>query len=167
MKRIATSLLAVVSAVSTPAFAGEDAAPVSPAQAEAGRDMPIIATVAARKRPGPVKAVQHLRAGAILHSSDLVAEGGDASSLEPFTGMELKRAVYAGKVITANDVGLPTLIERNAIVTLEFERGPLLITTEGRALDAGAKGQTVRVMNLASKIILTAEVVGPNKVKTR
>jgi len=45
--------------------------------------------------------------------------------------------------------------------------GPEGAKLHGRALDAGSKGETVRVMNLASKIILTAEVVGPNKVKTR
>lgn len=167
MKRFAPYAFALIGAFETSAIAAENAdAPVSPAESSAGDDLPIIATVAAVKKLQPVKAAQHLRAGAILHASDLATDGNEAA-LKPFIGMELKRSVYAGKVITANDIGMPTLIERNAIVLLEFERGPLLITTEGRALDAGAKGETVRVMNLASKIILTAEVVGPNKVKTR
>lgn len=165
MKVLTSLILALLGAASTTALAGDDAAPVAPTQS--GDDLPVIATMAVTKKNAIVKAAEHLRAGAVLHESDLLVEGGDRSSLEPFVGMELKRAVYAGKVITTNDIGLPTLIERNAIVTLEFERGPLLITTEGRALDAGAKGETVRVMNLSSKIILTAQVVGPNKVKTR
>ncbi len=153
--------------MSTAVAAGDNASTASPAQAQASDDLPIIATVAARKKPAPVKAAQHLRAGTVLHLSDLTVESDDPAAFDGLVGMELKRAVYAGKIISASDVGLPTIIERNALVHLEFERGPLLITTEGRALDAGAKGETVRVMNLASKIILTAEVVGPNKVKTR
>jgi len=116
--------------------------------------------------PKPVLAAHHLRPGDILHGSDLVTEG-DPKELDFFVGMQLKRAVYAGKVITASDVGLPTVIERNAIVSLEFVRGPLMIATEGRALDAGAVGDTVRVMNLNSKVILTAVVTGPNKAKTQ
>ncbi|WDI31543.1 flagellar basal body P-ring formation chaperone FlgA [Hyphococcus flavus] len=166
MKRITTYTLALLGLFASAAFADDAAAPTSPAEAQTNDDLPIIATIAAKKKLAPVKAANHLRAGAILHESDLATDG-DKAAYEPFIGMELKRAVYAGKVITANDIGMPTLIDRNAIVMLEFERGPLLITTEGRALDAGAVGEMVRVMNLSSKIILTAEVVGPNKVITR
>lgn len=118
-------------------------------------------------KPAIIKAANNLRAGTVLHRSDLAIEGDGAAALESFVGMEIKRAVYAGKVLSPNDVGLPTAIERNAIVSLEFQRGPLSITTAARALDAGAVGEAVRVMNLSSKTILTAVITGPNKARTQ
>ncbi|PQA87418.1 flagellar basal body P-ring formation chaperone FlgA [Hyphococcus luteus] len=126
-------------------------------------DIPMSSVMPVKQKPAVVKAAHNLRAGTVLHASDLIAEGEDADALDLFVGMELKRALYKGVKLSPNDVGLPTAVQRNAIVTLEFVRGPLMITTEGRALDAGAVGEAVRVMNLNSKTILTAVITGPNK----
>jgi flagella basal body P-ring formation protein FlgA len=59
------------------------------------------------------------------------------------------------------------LVKRNALVALEFVRGPLTIVAEGRALSAGAAGETVRVLNTTSKATISGEVVGPNRVRVR
>lgn len=118
-----------------------------------------------------VVAVRHLRAGTIIHESDLVFEGGPpdavASLKHAIAGKEIKRTIYAGKPLALSDLGSPTVIKRNAVITIEFVRGPLVITTDGRALDPGGVGDTVRVMNLNSRIILSAIVVGANKVVTK
>jgi flagella basal body P-ring formation protein FlgA len=159
-------LIAALYAVAAPALAQDIAAlaPVSPAGAQsAGGDIPTVSVLPVSQTPAQVKAAQNLRSGTVLHASDLLVEGDNQAALDLYVGMELKRAVYAGVVLKPGDVGAPTAIQRNAIVTLEFVRGPLTITTEGRALDAGAMGDTVRVMNLNSKIILTAVVAGTNK----
>lgn len=163
----AVALSALFLLAAAPALAESDAAPSTPAP-QAAEDL-LMASVlpAAKRKPAEVKAVQNLRAGTVLHASDLTVDGEDPAALTPFVGMELKRAVYAGKVISPSDLTAPTMVARNAIVLLEFARGPLVITTEGRALDAGAVGDQVRVMNLSSKVVLTAVVSGPNKAITR
>ena len=140
--------IAAVLFAASPAVADDAPAPTAPAAAEDFL-MTSVLPVAERK-PAPVKAAQNLRAGTVLHASDLEIE-----------------AVYTGKVLSPSDVGPPTAVARNAIIQLEFARGPLVITTEGRALDAGAVGDQVRVMNLTSKVVLTAVVAGPNKAVTR
>ncbi len=149
----------------------QDMAALAPTTASApdrvGDDLLTVSVMPAPKKPAQIRAAQNLRAGSVLHASDLIVDGDGANPLDMFVGMELKRAVYAGKLVTPNDVGPATAIQRNAIVTLEFARGPLLITTEGRALDAGAVGDSVRIMNLNSKIILSAVVTGPNKAVTQ
>lgn len=157
--------IAAVLFAASPAVADDAPAPTAPAAAEDFL-MTSVLPVAERK-PAPVKAAQNLRAGTVLHASDLEIEGADQSALAAFVGLELKRAVYTGKVLSPSDVGPPTAVARNAIIQLEFARGPLVITTEGRALDAGAVGDQVRVMNLTSKVVLTAVVAGPNKAVTR
>ncbi|VAW01394.1 hypothetical protein MNBD_ALPHA05-563 [hydrothermal vent metagenome] len=119
--------------------------------------------------PVMIKARRHLRAGTILRRTDVVIGDSEAAqaAARDIIGMEVKRTIYADKAIMPEDISPPTAIKRNAIVTIEFKKGPLLITTEARVLEPGSVGESVRVMNLSSKIILTAIVVSSSKVRTR
>ena len=121
--------------------------------------------------PPVAKAARNLRAGTILHVTDLIFEGGTPAEIIAFkellTGKELKRTTYAGAPLPLAALSMPTVVKRNAIVTIEFIRGPLVITTEGRALDPGAVGDTVRVMNLKSRVTLSATIIDANKVVTK
>jgi len=47
---------------------------------------------------------------------------------------------------------------------ISFAIGALDIRTDGRALDRGALGERVRVMNLASRTVVTGAVSGPGAV---
>lgn len=76
-------------------------------------------------------------------------------------GQEARVSIYAGKPVKAGDVGPPTLVQRNQLVTLIYVTGGLSISTEGRALDRGAEGEDLRVMNLGSKNTVTGRV-GPD-----
>ncbi len=119
--------------------------------------------------PVAIKARRHLRAGTILRRTDIIIGDGEAAqaATRDIIGMEVKRTIYADKTIMPEDISPPTAIKRNAIVTIEFKKGPLLITTEARVLEPGSVGESVRVMNLSSKVILTAIVVSSSKVRTR
>ncbi len=122
----------------------------------------------AASEPGVVYAARHLRAGTVLQQSDIIVGGDNSEALvQSIVGMETKRTIYANKIIAPEDLHRPTAIKRNSIITIEFKKGPLLITTEARALDAGAVGETVRVMNISSKVILSAVVVSSRKVRAR
>ncbi len=146
------------------------------AGAEAATATPRIAEIIASNNeltpndaPVSIKARRHLRVGTILQRSDITVSGSEpaqAAALD-IVGMEVKRTIYADKPIMPEDISTPTAIKRNAIVTIEFKKGPLLITTEARVLDPGAVGETVRVMNISSKVILSAIVVSSSKVKAR
>ncbi len=167
MKRL-LSVFVVSTAFLAPAGAQEKIAAASPqAPRVEDNDLLMTSVMPADQKPATVSAAENLRAGTVLHASDLVLDSGDASAIDLYVGAELKRSVYKGMKLAPNDVGPPTVVERNAIVQLEFVRGPLMIMTEGRALDAGAVGDRVRVMNLNSKIILTAVITGPNKAVTQ
>lgn len=167
MKR-ALPVFSLLVALAMPASAQEQFAAVTPQGPHPQTDdLSMTSVMPAEKKPAVIRAAQNLRAGTVLHASDLIVESGDTTALDLYVGMELKRAVYQNKPLSPNDVGAPTVVARNAIVQLEFIRGPLMISTEGRALDAGAVGESVRVMNLNSKIILTAVITGPNKAVTQ
>ncbi len=66
-------------------------------------------------------------------------------------GLEAKITLYPGRPIMPAHVGPAAVVERNQTVKLVFRQGSLTILAEARALSRGAVGETVRVMNLASR----------------
>jgi flagellar basal body P-ring formation protein FlgA len=76
-------------------------------------------------------------------------------------GLEARVAIYAGRPVRPGDLGPPTLVERNHMVSLIYLAGSLAISTEGRALARGAEGETIRVINLASRTTVTGRI-GPD-----
>jgi flagella basal body P-ring formation protein FlgA len=76
-------------------------------------------------------------------------------------GLEARVAIYAGKPVRPGDLGPPTLVERNQLVTLVYLSGGLAISTEGRALTRGAEGDEVRAMNIGSRTTVTGRI-GPD-----
>lgn len=73
-------------------------------------------------------------------------------------GLEARVALYPGRPIRPQDLGPPAVVERNAILPLVFRRGNLLIAAEGRALDRAGPGEMIRIMNIASRTIVTARL---------
>jgi flagella basal body P-ring formation protein FlgA len=106
-----------------------------------------------------VTVLHPVRAGDMLGADDLAfadaavaaaVEGGFADPRD-LVGLEARVNLYPGRPILARDVGLPTVVRRNAVVPLVFRRGGLTITLEGRALGRAGDGESVRVMNLSSR----------------
>jgi flagella basal body P-ring formation protein FlgA len=102
-----------------------------------------------------VLAAVTIRAHTILTADHLMLSDmdmpGAATDLAALVGMEARVNLYANRPIQPRDVGAPTVIERNQIVPLVFHAGGLAITTEARALGRAGVGDTLRVMNLASR----------------
>ncbi len=114
-------------------------------------------------------AAKHIRAGAILTASDISTPQDRESMRRAYNmiGLEAKRTYYRGQAIDEDDFKSPTLVARNAIVQMEFEKGPMIILAEGRALDKGSQGERIRVMNMVSKRIITATVTGADSVRAK
>ncbi len=110
-----------------------------------------------------------IRAGSILSASDIVTPDNHAALRRAvdIIGMETTRTLYKGQAIDTVTLRTPTLIKRNAIVQMEYIKGPMTISAEGRALDKGGLGDRVRVMNLTSKRIVTVIVTGTDSVKAQ
>lgn len=117
-------------------------------------------------------AATHLPAGVLIEPGHLTLRDGEPdpgvlSSRAAAIGLESRVSLFQGRPIRASDLGPPTLIQRNAIVSLVFRRGTLSIHTEGRALDKGGMGDRIRVMNLDSRRTVFATVAGANLVEAR
>ncbi|MFZ5616009.1 MAG: flagellar basal body P-ring formation chaperone FlgA [Pseudomonadota bacterium] len=113
-----------------------------------------------------IVAARNVPPGAILAEQDLRIVGGDDASIifAAVVGKETKRLIPEGAGVRESDVRAPTLVARNGLVRMEFTKGPLMMSTEGRALSGGAAGEIVKVMNIRSKTVVSAIVVAPGKV---
>lgn len=79
-------------------------------------------------------------------------------------GQEARVTLYAGRPIGSGDIGPPALVDRNQIVVLIYRSGGLSILTEGRALDRGAAGEVIRVMNASSRATVSGTISPDGKV---
>ena len=110
-------------------------------------------------------ATRTIRARTLVLPEDVTLVGaelpGALSDPAAAVGLEAKVAIYVGKPLHPGDLGPPTLIERNQLVTLVYLSDGLAISTEGRALARGSEGDEVRVMNLGSRNTVTGRI-GPD-----
>ncbi|MDW8443918.1 MAG: flagellar basal body P-ring formation chaperone FlgA [Acetobacteraceae bacterium] len=79
-------------------------------------------------------------------------------------GRMVQRAVAAGSPILAADLGGRAVVARNSAVTMSVSLPGLVVTAQGRALEDGAPGDVIQVMNLASRAVVEATVLGPGRV---
>lgn len=102
--------------------------------------------------------VRPIPANSVVAPADVALQGGTvaggASDLSQVLGLEAKVTLYPGRPILLGDLGPPAIVTRNEIVQLVFRRGPLSILAEGRALDRGAVGERIRIMNIDSRSIV-------------
>lgn len=81
------------------------------------------------------------------------------------TGQVLRRAVAPGMPILRADLGGRLLVLKDAPVVMSIDIPGLSITAQGRALEGGARGDVVPVLNVASRAVVEATVIGPGRVR--
>lgn len=106
-----------------------------------------------------------IRGAATIGPDDVALQPGTTpgalSSPVDAVGMEARVNLYPGRPIRAGDLRPPAVIGRNEIVTLQYTAGAISIVTEGRALDRAAEGERLRILNLSSRVTVTAVAIGP------
>jgi flagella basal body P-ring formation protein FlgA len=113
-----------------------------------------------------------LAAGAIVKEADLAIErrpkakvGSDAlGSTHDAIGFAVRSGLRAGMPLRRADLMKPQMVHRDDNVTLVYEVPGILLTTRGKALEAGAEGDVINVLNVQSKRTVQGTVTGPNRV---
>ena len=107
-------------------------------------------------------ATRTIRAQTILATGDVAVLRNDSpgalAEIKDVVGLETRVTLYEGRPINSGDIGPATIIDRNQIVTVMYKRGGLSISAEGRSLGRGGIGETVRVINLASRNIIAGVI---------
>ncbi len=97
----------------------------------------------------------------IKHStlqSDMMLQDTDLIGLTP------RRLVAAGTPMRSRELERPQLVSRGAMITIAYRDGPLALTARGKAMQNGAKGDLIRVVNTASNRTVEAFVESQNTV---
>jgi flagella basal body P-ring formation protein FlgA len=113
-----------------------------------------------------------LARGDVVKTSDVSIERRSKSELtgEPVAlasdvvGLAARRPVRLGAALRAADLMKPELVQRNETVTLQYQVPGIVVTLRGKALDSGAEGDTVSVLNIESKRTVQGTVTGPGRV---
>ena len=79
-------------------------------------------------------------------------------------GMSPRRPIRAQDIIRSTDLEVPVVVEKNSLVTIRLRTTRMQLSVQGRALEEGAIGDVVRVMNTKSNNVVNAEVVDSGSV---
>lgn len=116
-----------------------------------------------------VFAAQTLRPKTVIAAGDVylknIESPGGARTLQEVIGKEVRNAIYAHRPIRPSDIAEPALVERNQVVVAVFSRQGLAILAEVRALQRGAEGDRIRVMNLSSRATTIGVVQADGRIK--
>ena len=137
----------------------------------AGR-IPLRFTGVAVETTAAAVVVRPIARGDVLRESDIAIERRPRTEVlsdavrdpQGAIGLAARHTIKAGQVIRRTDLAKPELVHRNEPVIIVFEQPGLMLTLRGKALDSGAEGDTVHVLNLQSKKTLQAVVSGSNRV---
>jgi flagellar basal body P-ring formation protein FlgA len=100
-----------------------------------------------------------IRAGDSVTVANAELQEGDGPEVyDLFAGREVRRTVYEGQTITLENTQPARLVTRNQIVTIKYIKGPLEISTTGRAMGDGALNEAVSVLNLQSRQLVQGVV---------
>lgn len=118
---------------------------------------------------------QPKRMGDIITASDITRVDVRAAEVAANTvideaqliGLSPRRNLPALRAVAAGDIVQPTLVKKGDIVTVTLQSGPIHLTTQARALENGASGALVKVMNMSSRQVLDAVVTGMQAVSVR
>ncbi len=118
-------------------------------------------------------ATHNLVPGDLLRNDDIQAQpltvaAPDAlPASRQLIGLEVKRRIYQGRPIAARDVGAPLAVKANMPVEVHWQSGSLTLVMQGNAMDPGAIGEQVRVLNPTTSRAVRGTVVADGIVEVR
>jgi flagella basal body P-ring formation protein FlgA len=118
-------------------------------------------------------AARRMQAGDVVGAADVRVIRVPASRLRPGTaeraeqvvGQALRRPAAAEQPLLIADIQQPLVVDRGSTVTMLYDVPGLTLTAQGRAMESGARGAVVPVMNTTSRVVVEAQVIGPGRVR--
>jgi flagella basal body P-ring formation protein FlgA len=112
-----------------------------------------------------------LRPGEVVKASDVTSERrpkteirGDGIAASLAVGLAAKVALHSGQALRTEDLIKPQVVQRNETVTITYEVPGIMLTVRGKALESGAVGDVVGVLNIQSNRPVQASVIAPGRV---
>lgn len=111
--------------------------------------------------PGETVAAQDI--ARVQVAADRLTQGF-ATDAADLVGKTPRRALRPSEPVRVADLQMPVLVKRNELVTITLQTPSLVLSAQGKAMEDGGKGATIRVTNTKSGRVLDALVTGPGAV---
>jgi flagella basal body P-ring formation protein FlgA len=86
------------------------------------------------------------------------------TQMDALVGLAPRRDLREGAPILSGDVKKPVVVQKNTLVAMVVRTPGMTLTAQGRALEDGVQGQSIRVLNTQTKRTIQASVVSPGEV---
>ena len=83
---------------------------------------------------------------------------------EDLIGMAAKRTIREKFPVRLSEIRKPILITKGGLVTIHLTTSTMWLTSQGKALQEGSRGDTIQIKNIQSKKTIEARVTGINNV---
>ena len=107
----------------------------------------------------------------MIKASDVLIErrpkldvGADAIGAEQAVGLAAKTALRGGQMLRPNDLVKAQVVQRNEAVTIVYEVPGVSLSVRGKAVEAGAVGDLINVLNAQTNRAIQGTVIGPGRV---
>ena len=118
-------------------------------------------------------ATTRLPAGSVLRPDDVhvarvhttLIRGEVAHRLNDAIGMQLKHPLNAGQPLALSELMRPAMVQKGADVLIELNSPGITLTAQGQAVESGATGERIHVINPTSRAVIEVEVIGPGRVR--
>jgi flagella basal body P-ring formation protein FlgA len=119
-------------------------------------------------------ATARLAAGTVLRAEDIhigrvrvaaTAPRELVRDVDAAVGQQLRHPVMPGQPFGVADLTRPALVRRGADVLIQLDSPGIALTAKGQALESGAIGERIHVMNPGSHAVIEAEVTGADRVQ--
>jgi flagella basal body P-ring formation protein FlgA len=162
--------VAISSLAYDPASGRFSAALVAPAMGEpeatrtvAGRAYALVEVPVLSHRMAPGESVTEADLTWITMPADRIGSTVVVDA-EDLLGKTPRRPIRAETPVRLTDLAVAVAVAKGSLVTIAFETPNMHLTTQGRAMQNGALGETIRVMNTMSNRSLEAVVMSPTEV---
>jgi flagella basal body P-ring formation protein FlgA len=86
---------------------------------------------------------------------------------QDIVGQQIKRHAAADRPLTIRDVGPRTVVQANSPVTVHWSSGTLKMELSARAMENGALGEEIHILNTSSGRTIRGIVVGDGMIEVK
>lgn len=116
--------------------------------------------------------VRRMRSGETIGAKDIRqvtvrADKIDMNALhdrDDLLGMSPMRTLSADRPVKRSEIRMPVLVPKGSIVTMIFRTNRMILTAQGKAMQDGSKGDTIRILNAKTHKIIDGTVVNSGTV---
>ena len=138
----------------------------------AARSMPLRFTGIIRETVDVPMLNRAIARGEVIKESDVSNERKARADMPPdavaapgtIVGLAARQALRAGVPIRRTELVRPEIVKRDENVTIVYEVPGILLTSRGKAMEGGADGDVINVVNIQSKRTVQGTVTGPGRV---